>query len=359
MNDDTTPEPLDLSPAGLAKLLRVGRPLGPSTVFVPRPARFTPGTFAEPDERARIEDEFAQVVGALWDRARGDLGKPNGYADLQRLRDALDARAEPYTRRKLEHDLRREHAGAAQLELDRVKGEHFDGMPVDTRGQYLYLTTGKACTLRALFVCDLTRRWELLPDELGKRGWGDGFRKITPDRDHVPAEGLTFTPPFPAHKFTSHPVWGEGKGGPNEAHGLDPAALWASFDSYELHAEDAFGEAQERIGNALKYATQDRAEIEDVLGLIGLRRAIVASVLHEHELFGYVPAWGELSGDARQALTQSDLDGRDEALAARYREVRPGYPSDIAARRSVCDWYETEHGVRYEETTVRRALGEK
>ena len=357
MNDD---KPLDpRNPPDLAALLRV-RPLGPSTMFLPRPSRFktsVPGDLLPAEEIERIEAEFSAVVGALWDRTRGALDTPHGYADLHRLRDSLTARALPYERRKLEHDLRREHAWAAQKEIDRLREKHFGKMPSDTQGARRYFTTGSGRTLRVLFVCDLKRRWELLPDELGKSGWGDEFRNVTQDPDHVPAEGLTLTPPFPSYRYTPHPIGGPGKGVEYERVGLDPEALWESLDGYTFHADDTFGEAGERITNDLKHTTRDRAEIEDVLGLIGLRRAVAESVLYEHEMHGHVPVWADLLPDQQGTMLSPSVREVAQEMAAGHtrsflalctlldwldhkRDGRPseGYGSDLGRRLATDGW---------------------
>ena len=393
LNDDASGAPLDLTPEGIAALLRVGRPLGPSTVFMPRPSQFKPATFPEvpaevvrriqeeegiqegmsieemPEgsidavnrrirehaetERARVERRFSQVVGNLWDRIRTDLGETNGYADLLRLRDSLASRAKPYERQKLVMDLRGEHAGTAHLELGRVEKELFGPMPSDTKGAYAYRTSGETRTLRALYVCDRADGWEKLPSDL--EGWSDEFRKINPDAEFTPAEGLTFTPPFPSYIYEPRPewrVWGPSRGAEYERLGLDPAELWASFEGYHFDADDTFGQAGERITNDLRHTTRERTEVEDLLGVIGLRLTIVGSVLYEHELYGYVPTWEDLLPGQKEGML------RPSAREV-VREMAKDRPRNFLALCTLLDWLDKKRqGALYKgsEAGLARAI---
>ena len=357
--------------AKAALALRVQRPLGPHT-YMYRPSRFVPnrkqvqgGSEAMHEAWAEASVRFAEVVSASWDGFV--LTIRNGrYSDLYRVREALQRYRGPYWKDVLTLELARLRATTAHVELDRVLKRYASQL----RSAEVNVEATQALTLFDALVPDATDPDHQSFQEFSRHGWLSSYTSpdIFPNKADKTFDKWQKRFNYPNYFYLSPPYAsdiGTEREREMESNGIDPRHLWLSFDSFDFKPDSTFEEAHNRVTTEWDSINSSLRECRDLVEVINLRLSILGAVLYEHEVYGHVPLWTEMTPEGRASVTRRDGAASAYAydydvLRERYIAVRPDFDSDASAREAVCDWYAEEMGGgRPSESTVRRALRER
>lgn len=138
-----------------------------------------------------------------------------------------------------------------------------------------------------------------LTPELERRGW------YQPDVTDEPTR-VVLNPPWTeehghAGFIMAHGGWFTGHQAPE----VDDAALWrdeAVYGGYEFATDASRGYAIAAIQGRMNVILEEDEPYRAAFDAVNLRRSILSEVLFQHEVWGSVKGWAELSGEEQEAL---------------------------------------------------------
>lgn len=319
------PDPFkpDGAQAEAARALRVDRPLGPHT-YMYRPSAFSrlpvkSGATADETTETwqQVEARFQDVVAATWNGYVETI-RTGRYTDLHALRTALGNRRRPFWAEVLRCRIQLAVRSAAQAALDAERRRVVGPCP----------KLHELAALRAWNEAShaLTLRVALLPGaadmddqdtfhRYAEAGWGlvyeasDCFGDTGDSSDDAYAEWETrrFRPTLiHLNPRFSRSCFGSSELEEMEAVGLNVEAVWHAEQGFVFYPDDTLDEAAASVGYTCDEIDTRQTTYKDAVEVVNLRLAVLETVLFEHEVYGHVPLWGEMTPEGRAALTRPE-----------------------------------------------------